>query len=124
YLEANQVRFLVAIQREGVLYDGVFAEGMAIDTLHSIPGDSLLTSSDHTLMERLWRGIGTGEVILRSLSLSREEYAQHLESVSDWNGNYEDPVCVNTVRNYLPSMLWVVEFSIPELFPATLRKLG
>jgi hypothetical protein len=63
-------------------------------------------------------------VVLRALSINRDTYIQHLLTESDWEGNHERPELVEILSNWLPKHLWVVEVSIPQLFPANERKLG
>ncbi len=124
YLDEDQIRFLVIIQREGVRYDGVTAEGMGIDALSSVNEQGLLREDIGPWMKRLTTSLRRGEVVLRSLALSADEYVDHLNSIRGWSCTEEDMFYIETIQKRLPSMVWMVEISIPELFPANLRKLG
>jgi hypothetical protein len=42
----------------------------------------------------------------------------------DWRWNRESRPFLDAFRTYLSSHLWVVEISLPELFPINRRKLG
>ena len=41
-----------------------------------------------------------------------------------WDGKQEAPFLIKAFSGLLPELLWVVEISIPHLFPANEHKLG
>ena len=62
--------------------------------------------------------------VLRLIQITKEGYAQHLEKVSDWEGNKIDPYVAAAIRGIAHDKLWMIELSIPELFSANKRKLA
>ena len=63
-------------------------------------------------------------IILRAVAIERDTYIRHLSTEKDWDQNSEDKSAIDILRDSLPNALWVVEVSIPQLFPANERKLG
>ena len=47
-----------------------------------------------------------------------------MRACRDWQENAEDADLLDIFEANLPDHLWMVEVSIPELFPANYRKLG
>lgn len=67
-----------------------------------------------------------GQVVIRTLLISAGEYAQHLRGLRGWK---EGRIPKRTINHILEDLgpdenFWMVEFSVPELFSANLRKLG
>ena len=73
---------------------------------------------------RAMDAIGRQNVVLRPLAMLREDYVAHLSEAEDWQGNKESNEICEGLANSLPEHLWLVELSVPELFPANLRKIG
>ena len=74
---------------------------------------------------RLASAFASGDVVLRSVSVSPEDYLQHLKDSVDWEYRHEDSQTLEGFgRLGLPKMFWVVEISLPQLFPANERKIG
>lgn len=81
------------------------------------------------LREALASGVSDPEtsiarVVLRSVFISRDQYRRQLMQDRDRNGNIESREVVAGIVGKLPEELWMVEFSLPHLFPVNERKLG
>ncbi len=124
YLDPSEVRFAVTIRREGTGFGGVDAEAIALDCVLSVSKEGLLENRQNAWTFRLLDALQRGNVVLRSVAITRDEYAEHLAKVQDWEGNYEDEVYPKIMGQILPQMIWLVEISIPELFPGNKRKIG
>jgi hypothetical protein len=66
------------------------------------------------------------QVILRSVCITPKQYFAHLSQLEDWLGNSEDNRLVEGLSSTpsWPAKMWVVEVSLPQLFPANERKIG
>ena len=65
-------------------------------------------------------------VVLRSVFLSRSQYRAKLLADQDAAGQCESRLVVDGVlcKQKVPTYIWMVEFSLPHLFPVNERKLG
>jgi hypothetical protein len=63
------------------------------------------------------------EVILRAIAISKKDYIDHLLEMKDWHGR-RFPRSIRNLSELLSDHLWMVEISLPELFPINKRKLG
>ena len=65
-------------------------------------------------------------VVLRSVFLSRSQYRAKLLADQDAAGQCESKPVVDGVlrKQKVPTYIWMVEFSLPHLFPVNERKLG
>lgn len=123
YVRPAQMQYVVEILKPGVAYNGVIAEVQALQFLYSLydhmdaanPWQVRLAKYAHPKIQR---------VVMRAVCVDRERYLEHLRNVQDWDGKREDSQILNDIGALLPKMLWVVEVSIPHLFPANERKLG
>jgi hypothetical protein len=79
--------------------------------------------------QRVLRAVNNNTIILRTLLISGAEYVQHLHGLKDWSpdggqrATPEEIAVADKLAGGEP-LVWMVEFSIPELFPANLRKTG
>ena len=75
---------------------------------------------------------GRAKVVLRSLFVQKDEYLKWLADARDWTGKKECESAVGEIKKALsemealnkPASFWMVEFSLPHLFPANERKIG
>ncbi len=124
YIKKNQVDYVVEILKPNIMYSGVQAEAMSLLFLYSL--FSQMNDNNNSWINRLssWGNSNIKKVVFRAVSLTNEEYIYHLSSIKDWNNNTENIQIINILEKILPSNLWIVEISIPHLFPANERKLG
>ena len=123
YLKPQQVKYALAILPAGVKYDGVRAETIASDYLYSLMQDKYLSKSSSKWVKRFYDSAEKQEVVLRAISLSNEEYTNHLLTMRDWD-NHRFPPAISFLTEMLKKQLWMVEISLPEIFPINKRKLG
>jgi hypothetical protein len=123
FLKSKQVKYALAILPPGVKYDGVRAETIASDYLYSLKKDANLAASSSTWVKRFYASSDEQEVILRAISICKEEYIVHLTEMRDWH-NRRFPPSIRQFSELLSDRLWMVEISLPELFPINQRKLG
>lgn len=122
YIENANVFYIIELYQPGVRYSGVKAEAVALSILYSLLREH--TGEMNRWLQRLQQWTQHKRVVLRSQSMHRDEYIDHLQTISDWEDNRENIEFVTSLQASLPEFLWVVEVSTPQLFPANERKLG
>jgi len=122
YIEPSQVKYVVALRPPNTAYSAISAEAIAADCLYSTL--NTLEHIDAYWIQRLIYHINSQDVVLRTLYVNRNQYVAHLRESADWKGLTEDTSILDNFASSLPEHLWMVEVSIPELFPANYRKLG
>jgi hypothetical protein len=121
YINPEQAQYVVEILKPGVEYGGMLAEAQASQLLYSICARLIPESP---WQQRLVHYARNQKVVLRAICLDRASYVTHLQSIQDWNGIREDPETIKSLESLSPDVLWMIEISIPHLFPANERKLG
>jgi len=122
FLDPSQVKYVVALRPLDTEYGAIEAEVIAVDCLYSTV--NALNPSENYWMRRLIVHIQEQDVVLRTRYVNRGQYVTHLRESQDWDGHSEDGYILDAFSRDLPEHLWMVEISIPELFPANYRKLG
>ena len=124
YVRPDQADYVVELLNSGYTYSGVQAETIALGLLYAF--HHVLAGSSNVWARRLalYAHQDVQRVVFRTVAASRDAYLRHLGSAADWGGKREDSGVVEILRGPLPRVLWVVEVSIPHLFPANERKLG
>jgi len=123
FLKPTQVTYALAILPPGVKYDGVRAETIASDYLYSLKKDSNLANSTSAWVKRFYASSDKQEVILRAISISKKDYIKHLLEMEDWQGR-RFRRSIRNLGKFMREHLWMVEISLPELFPINKRKVG
>ena len=124
YVQRGQVQYVVVIHRSGFASNGVEAEAVAIEYLYSLLASLLEEGLNNEWTLRLAKNAAEQRVVLRAIPLTRDEYVKHLSTVTDWKGKNEYKYLREALGPALPDCLWMIEVSIPELFPANKRKIG
>jgi len=62
--------------------------------------------------------------VLRPMFITGDQYGQHLKGMIGWESERIRTTITDTLDGKLNSPYWMVEVSLPELFPANKRKLG
>ncbi len=121
YVRPENVDYVVEFRHSEAMYGGAVAEAQALNFL-----SALAPSLDHgnEWCARLRQYVDVQNLVLRAVCVPHNEYVTHLREMADWENNREDEALVNTIANLMPNCLWIVEVSIPQLFPANERKLG
>ena len=122
FLDPDQVKYVVALRPPDTAYSAVFAEAIAADRLYSMI--NALDNRNNYWIRQLILHIHAQDVVLRTLYLTCDQYVAHLRESIDWQGQSEKTQIPDKFAGNLPEHLWMIEISIPELFPANYRKLG
>ncbi len=123
YVKPEQAEYVVELLNDGLEYGGMQAEALTLTFLYSLL-PKLYLYKNNPWIRRLVRDSSIQRVVLRALSVHKHEYLQHLSSISDWDNNMESSIITNMLKTLLPKKIWVIEISVPQLFPANERKLG
>lgn len=124
YVRPEQAEYVVELLQDGAVYSGVHAEAITLLFLYSLWPQ--LAKSDNPWMKRLAAAAhpDVRRVVLRALCVSRDAYLLHLRGARDWTEKQENPNLLAILEKFLPKIVWVVEISLPHLFPANERKVG
>lgn len=108
--------------------DPIAAEAIGADYLFSIIRTIRPNRSRNTWINRLIKYYDQNELILRPILIEKDSYTNHLSNVNDWERSSIDTSFLSAIRSFFKSnkdyYYWMVELSVPELFPANRRKLG
>ena len=121
HVESDHVGFVSVLHPDGFLYPGFVAEAIATMYLDSLLSD--LNETGIWFRRLLWYAENQ-RLILRTVAIGRTEYVAHLRRMRDWQKRREAKVVPDALQDLLPDRLWMVEVSIPDVFPANRRKLG
>src|SRR6266581_690119 len=116
FLKSKNVKYALAIMPPGVKFDGGRAETIASDYIYSIRKGGKLDASSSPWVRRFHSSAEAQEVILRAISISKEDYITHLTEMKDWR-NKRFPASIREFSELLSDRLWMVEISLPELCP-------
>ena len=122
YIGNDKVDYVVEIFKHGIFYGGVQAEALALNILYSLLPS--LIGEENRWIGRLIEWTKRQRVVFRAQAVSGVEYANHLRQLCDWEGNGENEDLCEMLEQEMPEMVWAVEISTPQLFPANERKLG
>jgi len=122
YVSPEQVKYVVSLLPGGAKYDGVKAEGVALEYLYSLLPK--LGSSSNRWLSRLTKYSVEQKIVLRAVCVTRRQYIRHLRAMRDWDDRSENPMFCSAFKQTIPPIVWMVEVSVPELFPANQRKVG
>jgi len=123
YVKPEQVQYVVELRRPEAQFGGIVAEAQALQFLYSLHAN---LKGENRWVERLrvHSHPDVQNVVLRAVCVDREVYLDHLRTIRCWDGKTEASFMADALSGLLPELLWVVEISIPHLFPANERKLG
>ena len=123
YASPQQVQYVVELRGANTEYGGLIAEAQALQFLYSVGGD-LDQTNPWSRRLAYYAHPAVQRVILRAVGVDRETYVRHLTDIRDWQGHREIRALPQALADFLPDLLWVVEVSLPQLFPANERKVG
>lgn len=119
YISPDHVQYVVELLKGAAEYDGVKAEVLALYFLYSFQS---ALNRNLTWVRRL---LGLLQrVVLRTVCVTREKYIKHLSEIKDWSDVKEDSAITKTLEHLTSNLFWVIEVSIPQLYPANERKIG
>lgn len=124
YAKPENVEYVVELFGAGVQYSGVTAEVLGLQFLYSLCPYMTDETNKWAMRLRAYSHPSCQRVVLRAISVSSERYIEHLKTIQDWDGNREERELIELMTPLLPKILWIVEVSLPHLFPANEHKLG
>ncbi|MBF0387378.1 MAG: hypothetical protein HQL20_05935 [Candidatus Omnitrophica bacterium] len=126
YLSEQNKILVVGLNSPYVRFDSIEAEVIAIECLNKIINGISVSVRENIWLRRLRESVMVqrGWVVLRPILLTGDAYIKHLEAISSWEGQKIKEDVAGKFKAVLTGRYWVVEISLPELFPANKRKLG
>lgn len=122
YLGRNQLRLVVGCHAPEVSVTGAEAETLAVDVAHNFARGIPPTRS--AWFERFRAFAQAHLLVVRAQIVSPEAYREHLTGLRDREGFDLEPEHRNALVSGFPALVWLMELSAPELFPATRAKFG
>lgn len=117
-MDKGCVLYVIGTYPKEVLINALQAEVMGADYLFTILPQ--LPDTSEVWRRRLCEYARNGQLILRPILLKGEEYSKHMSNISDWHQRKLGYVFSGKRDRWL----WMIELSVPELFPANQRKVG
>ena len=130
YIAKSDVQYVSALIPPKIKYSGLLAEAFGVQTLNTLMPLLTTASPDSNLWaKRLVAYHQEQHVVLRAIPILIDDYIDHLQTMEDWDFRKEDQGTCSGIRKYIKQSegieyLWMVEVSLPELFPVNHRKLG
>ncbi|HXC50668.1 MAG TPA: hypothetical protein VN634_07290 [Candidatus Limnocylindrales bacterium] len=124
YVKPQNVGYVLALHKAGFGTSGIEAEAIGSEYVYALLGVETIKDSTNPWLRRLVAFADQQRVVIRAVPLTRDEYVSHLNAAQDWEWNREHSSTREVMRAHLPERLWMIEVSLPELFPANHRKLG
>ena len=96
-----------------------------------LPESRVRENLQHGLMRGRWKRrhhrspiSATALLYLRTIHMSAKKYIEHVGTLRGWDSKTVPVKLLSALGEMLKGNLWVVEISLPELFPANRRNLG
>lgn len=122
-LRRECVAHVIATMPSDLRVNPIQAEAIGMDYLLAMRAQ-LANLHSNDWARRLAQFQDEGLLVLRPVLITAGEYASHLFSIRDWDHNRIRRDFIEDLREFSSTRLWMIEFSVPELFAANLRKLG
>ncbi|MGA2070876.1 MAG: hypothetical protein ABSG97_05960 [Sedimentisphaerales bacterium] len=117
-MDIGCVVYVIGTRPQEVEMDPLQAEAIGVDYLFSMLPK--LPDLEHAWNRRLLEYSNNNQLVLRPILVKCRDYKKHLKKIRDWDKN-KSKVSIGIDDDW---WLWVVELSVPELFPANQRKVG
>ncbi len=124
HVNKANVDYVVELLNREVKYSGVHAEAVSLGFIYSLVPSIPSESKENHWIKRLTKFIRMKRIVLRAVFAKKKSYIANLKDFSDWEGNRESTEFLNDLEDMLPPYLWIIEISLPQLFPANERKIG
>jgi len=124
HVSRENVDYVVELFNKEARFGGVHAEAVALGFIYSLAPSIASARRKNYWINRLLNFISAKRIVLRALFVKKGAYLAHLNNFPDWEGNKESSVFIKELEDVLPSSIWVIEISLPQLFPANERKIG
>jgi hypothetical protein len=120
------VRVISTVPKD-VKINPIEAEVIGADYLFAILNE-LPQQEQNSWRRRLNEYAGYGQLVLRTILITGEDYLNHISNMEDWKGQKMSKRYIEAFRNtptFGPNTkIWMVELSMPELFASNMRKVG
>lgn len=122
-METEGVAYVISTMPKSVKMRPIDAEVIAADYLLTMLPQ--IPAIQNPWYERLKKYANMDMLVLRPIIITPDDYTRHLYDVRDWNGKNIRRDIIEDLKMYLQDeFYWLIELSIPELFPANRRKVG
>jgi hypothetical protein len=121
-VDSECVAYVIATLPKKAKVSPIQAEVIAADYLFTLL-PQLDALSEHW-GRRLEQYARQNLLVLRPILIDGSEYATHLSNAKDWDRHAIRRDLIGWLKAVPPTMVWMVELSVPELFAANRRKLG
>lgn len=121
------VAWVVSTMPKGVNLRALEAEAVALDFLGKLEAGAKRTSANNVWMKRLFEHKKSRELVLRPILVTKADYVEALKKLRGWSAKDErlaDDLVAQMAASVDLERFWMVEVSLPELFPTNKRKLG
>jgi hypothetical protein len=122
YVQAGNAQYAVVLLPRDYQYGGIYAEVAAADYFYTLLPK--LEAGSNPWRRRLLKHVDDQTLVLRTVPISKGEYLQHVQTIDDWDFKKEDEGTIQALASMMHERMWMVELSIPDLFPANKRKIG
>ena len=116
------VSHVIATLPKNILLTPLRAEVIGLNALYAM--FPLLPNDGNRWRERLAFYARYSLTVLRTILVTGKEYADHLDKIDGWKGARIRRNEVEAFAKYPHLKFWMVELSVPELFPTNFRKVG
>lgn len=117
-MDIGCVVYVIGTRPQEVEMDPLQAEAIGVDYLFSMLPQ--LPDLEHAWNNRLLEYSNNNQLVIRPILVKCRDYKEHLKKIRDWDKN-KSKVSIVIDDDW---WLWLVELSVPELFPANRRKVG
>lgn len=126
--EAGAVSYIISTFPKSAQIYFTKAEATALEMIHTIMRESSRQNTgpwQDPWLIRLNEAVSNQQVVIRPLLINGTDYINHLRHVSDWHDQPVLPDGLLEMEGWvMEGLIWMVEFSLPELFSATKRKIA
>lgn len=122
-LGTEMVACVIATVPKEIKMDPISAEVIGADYLFAILPQ--MPAVNNPWDDRLKYYASKDMLVLRTIIVTVDDYAHHLSTATDWHGKKIKRDIIKVLRKYLQDKYyWLIELSVPELFPANRRKVA
>ena len=126
FIRPKNVQYVVELLPAGYVNSAVEIGGQALQILHSIKTTDRIVNrlSGHCWFRRLCEAIESESLILRTLPVRADGYAMSLKGLLPKNDILLRVLSAKGVTDEMNAGYWLVEVSLPQLFPANEKKVA
>jgi hypothetical protein len=122
-LGTEMVACVIATVPKKIKMDPISAEVIGADYLFTVLPQ--MPAVNNPWDDRLKHYANKDMLVLRTIITTGSDYTRHLSEVTDWHGRKIRRDMIQALEEYLQDKFyWLIELSVPELFPANRRKIA